>query len=216
MSSRLQRPREGWAVRACAEPYGFVPSDASVVACEGWLDELVVWNAKLDLTAARTGSDAVELMLADAFVLAQLLPEKASVVDVGTGAGGPALGLAFLRPDLSVTLVEPLAKRTSFLRTVLSKTSRTDVRVERAAGEDLAEKGETFDVALSRATLKPPEWLALGLRLVKPEGLVAVLVSQEPAPEADDAMVQAQRAYTLSHTGAPRTVLLYRKVAPGA
>jgi len=53
-------------------------------------------------------------MLADAFVLAQLLPEKVSVVDVGTGAGGPALGLAFLRPDLAVTLVEPLAKRTSF------------------------------------------------------------------------------------------------------
>ncbi len=214
MSVRLQRPREGWAVRACAEPYGFVPGDGAVVACEAWLDELVVWNAKLDLTAARTGSDAVELMLADAFVLAQLLPEKASVVDVGTGAGGPGLGLAFLRPDLAITLVEPLAKRTSFLRTVLSKTGRTDVRVERAAGEDVADKGETFDVALSRATLRPPEWLALGLRLVKAQGLVAVLVSQEPAPVAEGSLVQGQRAYTLSHTGAPRTVLLYRKVAP--
>ena len=58
-------------------------------------------------------------MLADALRPRAAHPRGARVVDVGTGAGAPGLALALLRPDLRVTLVEPLGKRAAFLRTVL-------------------------------------------------------------------------------------------------
>src|SRR5689334_13761618 len=83
-----------------------------------WFDLVATWNAKVDLTAARGPEELADLMLADAFVLARHEARDRRVVDVGSGAGGPALALHVARPDLAVTLVEPLQKRVSFLRTV--------------------------------------------------------------------------------------------------
>ena len=69
-------------------------------------------------------------MLADALVMSRSFAPGTRVLDVGTGAGAPGLALALMRPDLVVTLCEPLAKRTSFLRTVLGTVGRSDVRIE--------------------------------------------------------------------------------------
>src|SRR5437870_4377425 len=95
---------------------GFVARPDAILALRRWLDLLVTWNARIDLTAARSEAELVDLMVADAVVLAARVPSQARVVDVGSGAGGPGLALAVLRSDLAVTLVEPLAKRVSFLR----------------------------------------------------------------------------------------------------
>src|SRR5580693_8737859 len=103
-----------------------------------WLDRLKEWNARIDLTAARSDDELVDLMLADAIVLSAQIPAGARLVDVGTGAAAPGLALALLRDDLRVTLVEPAGKRVSFLRTVLGAVGRADVTVERGRGEDLA------------------------------------------------------------------------------
>ena len=89
-----------------------------------WLERLEEWNARIDLTAARSPEELVDLMLADALVLAPRIAADARVVDVGTGAGAPGLALALLRPDLRVTLVEPLGKRAAFLRTVIGEAGR--------------------------------------------------------------------------------------------
>ena len=84
---------------------------AAIPAVQKWLDLLAEWNARMDLTAARTEDERIDLMLADALALAPRIAEGARVVDVGTGAGAPGLALALLRPDLETTLVEPLTKR---------------------------------------------------------------------------------------------------------
>src|SRR5262245_57629553 len=85
---------------------GFLPLISSVAgglggALEGeavsriasWLDLVATWNAKVDLTAARSPEELVDLMLADALVLARHEPSGRNVVDVGSGAGGPGLAL---------------------------------------------------------------------------------------------------------------------------
>lgn len=147
-----------------------------------YLDVLEVWNARLDLTAAKTREAMRDLLVTDAEVLAGHVGKGARVVDVGSGAGAPGLPLAILRPDLSVTLVEPLGKRTAFLRTVIGSIGRTDVTIVQARGEALEEG--TFDEAVSRATLAPADWLALGRKLVRPKGRVWVLLAKDKPPEA--------------------------------
>jgi len=177
-----------------------------------WLDLMMAWNARMDLTAAKTEDDLVELMLADALVLAGKIPHGASVVDIGTGAGAPGLGLALARPDLRVTLLEPLGKRVSFLRTVLGTVGRTDVRLERARGEDALARGETWGVAISRATLAPPAWLAMGARLVGRPGSVWVLVANDDTPTVDGgALAETVRYEKVNEGGeaAPRRALRY-------
>jgi 16S rRNA (guanine527-N7)-methyltransferase len=72
-------------------------------------------------------------------VLTDLLPESAHVVDVGSGAGLPGVALALRRPDLQITLVEPLLRRVEWLTMVVDDLALTGVTVRRARAEDLAD-----------------------------------------------------------------------------
>ena len=177
----LTRPASGWGsyLADVAAELGLAPV-AETAALSTWLDALAEWNAKIDLTAAKDPSALVWLMLADAMVLGPHVAKGARVVDVGTGAGAPGLALAILRPDLRVTLAEPLGKRASFLRTVIGLLGRTDVTLVPKRGDALDKAA--FDVAISRATLPPEEWLALGRTLVVAGGDVWVFLAEGEAP----------------------------------
>ena len=78
-----------------------------------------------------------------------LIPEGASVVDVGSGAGLPGIPLAILRPDLQVTLLEPLLRRCNFLSQAVDELGITDrVDVVRGRAE---EHRDTYAVVTARA-----------------------------------------------------------------
>ena len=189
--------------------------EGAMGAIVAWLDLLATWNAKIDLTAARSPEELVDLMLADAVVLGRHESPRTAVVDIGSGAGGPGLALALLRPDLAVTLVEPLAKRVSFLRTVLGNLGvqgrEGAPRVVRGKGQELVARKEVFDTAVARATLPPPEWLQLGGRLVGPSGAVWVLLAREPAPASGEWTIEMDLRYTWPLTGVERRALRYRR-----
>ncbi len=158
-----------------------------------WLELIAQWNARIDLTAARSTDELHDLMLADAIELARELPEAriptgASVVDVGSGAGAPGLALAILRPDLRLTLVEPLTKRIAFLRTVLGTIGRSDIELVRDRIEPIVKaRPRAWDVAISRATLPPASWLPVGLALAP--SAWALLAREEPVIPAGGAVV---------------------------
>jgi len=201
----LTRPAGGWPIADVAAELGLAtPSELVARALETWLDALAEWNAKMDLTAAKDASALARLMLADAMVLAPRILEGASVVDVGTGAGAPGLALAILRPDLKVTLAEPLGKRAAFLRTVIGTLGRTDVALVAKRGEALPK--DAFDVALSRATLSPEDWLALGLELAREAW---VFLAADAAPSRPGAVLRETIAY--ADQGKKRQLLHYER-----
>jgi 16S rRNA (guanine527-N7)-methyltransferase len=193
------------AASALGTPLGDPARDALAL----WLQRLEEWNARIDLTAARSREELVDLMVADALVLAPHVAQGARLIDVGTGAGAPGLALAIARGDLRVTLVEPLAKRTSFLRTVLGALGRTDVVIERARGDALAGR-RAWDTAVSRATLAPGAWLDLGAGLAAPGGDVWVLLAKDDPPAHARAVIEDDRRYTWPLTGAERRAVRYR------
>ena len=81
--------------------------------------------------------------------LSDLIPTGASVADIGSGAGLPGIPLAVLRPDLQVTLIEPLLRRSNFLTQAVDDLGITDrVTVRRTRAED--HRG-TYDVVTARA-----------------------------------------------------------------
>jgi 16S rRNA (guanine527-N7)-methyltransferase len=185
-----------------------VPEAARAPAAQ-WLALLRQWNAKMDLTAARSDDELYDLMLADAVALAPHVAHGARVVDVGCGAGAPGLALAILRPDLRMTLVEPLTKRVAFLRTVLGTLGRTDIVLAREKGEDTkARAGSSWDVAVSRATLAPAAWVPLGLALAP---TAWALLAREEAPEVGEAQQEEEVRYTWPLTAAARIAVRYAR-----
>jgi 16S rRNA (guanine527-N7)-methyltransferase len=105
-----------------------------------------------------------------------------------------------------MTLCEPLAKRTSFLRTVLGTVGRSDIVLRRGRGEDLA---GSWDVAMSRATLAPAAWAALGAKLANDAW---VLLAKEDAPVVDGARAVEDVAYAWPETQAQRRAIRYERL----
>lgn len=107
-------------------------------------------------------------------LLAHALPRGASVADVGSGAGLPGVVLALARPDLRVTLVEPLLRRATFLQEVVDELGLEQVVVRRDRAEALHGTG-TFDVVTARAVAPLERLLGWCMPLVAAEGeLVAM------------------------------------------
>lgn len=167
------------------------------------------WNARMDLTAAKTPEQIVEVLFADSLMLARedVVPPHSRIVDVGSGAGAPALPLLLLRPDVQATLVEPLQKRVAFMRTVCGTLSDLAKRVTLVAGKidpDAPElKGAPFDVAMARATFAPEVWLPAGKKLAQ-----CVLVLTAEAQEYGEAPTHLV-SYTLPRTKARRVIGVY-------
>jgi 16S rRNA (guanine527-N7)-methyltransferase len=209
LSEKLERIASALGGSALSRP--------TLEALASWAELVKSWGQRVDLTAARDDDELCDLLFADAIVLAQRVPPDASVVDIGTGAGAPGLPLSLLRPDATVTLVEPLQKRVATLRTAIGKmpgawAAGRMPRVLRERGEDVARRSETFDVAVSRATLPPPEWLALGARLA-PRGDVWVLLAAAEPPELAGWAVAEDVRYTWPLTGAARRAARMRASA---
>lgn len=149
--------------------------------------------------------------------LADLVGPDARVVDVGSGAGLPGVPLALRRPDLQVTLLEPLLRRATFLTEVVEDLGLGDrVRVVRARAE---EHRETYDAVVSRALAPLPRLLGWCVPLAARGGEVLALKGRSASDEvAGSAAELAQRRLVAevvevrAHVGAePATVVRVRR-----
>ena len=116
--------------------------------------------------------------------VAELIPEGATVADVGSGAGLPGIPVALLRPDLTVDLIEPLLRRSNFLTHSvddLGISARVVVRRERAE-----QVGRTYDAVLSRALAPLDRLIRWCLPLMKPDGQILAIKGASAGRELID------------------------------
>lgn len=121
-----------------------------------------------------------ERHLLNCALVTDLLPASASVADIGSGAGLPGLVIAIRRPDLSVTLIEPLLRRTTFLEEAVAVLGLVNVEVVRGRAEEVR-GARTFDVVTSRAVAPLDRLARWSLPLVRDGGeMVAMKGSSAP------------------------------------
>lgn len=110
-------------------------------------------------------------------VISEAIEENATVADIGSGAGLPGIPLAIARPDLQITLIEPLLKRSNFLREVVQDFGLDNVTVVRGRAEDkdVLEQLGTFDVVTSRAVAALGKLTKWSMPLVTPGGRMIAL-----------------------------------------
>lgn len=141
--------------------------------------------------------------LLNSAVLGEAIPRGSTVCDIGSGAGLPGLVVAIARPDLSVTLVEPLLRRTTFLEEAVQALSLTNVEVVRGRADAL-HGSRTFDVVTSRAVAPLDRLLEWSMPLVAPTGALVAMKGSSVAEEIEAARPVLERW----RCGAPEVLTL--------
>jgi 16S rRNA (guanine527-N7)-methyltransferase len=116
-------------------------------------------------------------------VLAPHIPPGASVCDLGSGAGLPGLVIAILRPDVRMTLLEPLLRRSVFLGEAVTSLGLPHVQVRRGRAEDVA-GSLTVDVVAARAVAPLERLVSWSMPLLRPGGVLLALKGAAAAEEA--------------------------------
>ncbi len=125
--------------------------------------------------------------------LSELIPQGASVLDLGAGAGLPGLVLAASRPDLEIVLLEPLQRRAAFLQEAVDNLGLPQVRVVRARAEDVAGTLQV-DVVTARAVAPLERLVGWAMPLVRPGGCLLAQKgerAEEEVAASRDAVVQS-------------------------
>lgn len=119
--------------------------------------------------------------------LAEVIPEGATVADIGSGAGLPGIPLAIARPDVSVILIEPLLRRTTFLGEVVGDLGLENVTVIRGRAEEKVVRKEIglVDVVTSRAVAPLGKLAGWSLPLVRPGGHMIAMKGSSAAEEIE-------------------------------
>lgn len=160
-------------------------SPVQVQQISTYIEILLRWNAKMNLTSIREPEQIVKRHFGEALFLARqlsdrnLLPADAKVVDVGSGAGFPGVPLKIACPQISLTLVEAHGRKAIFLKEVL-RAINLDANVKNVRAEVLAETAaSSAEVVTLRAVERFESVLQTAARFVKPNGKMALLIGKQ-------------------------------------
>ena len=156
-----------------------------------YLELLVSWNEKMNLTAITEPKEVAVKHFLDSILLLKVIHPKqeAKVVDIGTGAGFPGIPLKIVRPDLSLTLIDSLNKRLLFLAEVCKELgiSAEILHIRAEEGGKKPELREKFDVATARAVAAMNLLSEYCVPYVKTGGIFAAMKGPNCAEELDAA-----------------------------
>jgi 16S rRNA (guanine527-N7)-methyltransferase len=137
--------------RALGE-FQIVVNDSQVLQIQQYMNILLAWNEKINLTAIRDPLEVLNRHFCECMYAATVLPLKEGrLADVGSGGGFPGLPLKIIRPDLQVVLIESNVKKATFLAEVIRDLGLVDARVLVSRYEELGEEVAPLDFVCSRA-----------------------------------------------------------------
>jgi 16S rRNA (guanine527-N7)-methyltransferase len=140
-------------VRELLAPFDLSISDETIDKLIVYVDLLLRWNSKINLTSISTAEECITRHFGESFLLSQLLELRGKLLDIGSGGGFPGLALKLFAPQLDVVLLEPAGKKRAFLKEVVRICAMGPVQVlgKRLDEFFYSEQGRTFDIVTARA-----------------------------------------------------------------
>jgi 16S rRNA (guanine527-N7)-methyltransferase len=192
-------------------------------ALEIWADELLKWNARVNLTAITAPLEIVEKHLLDSLAVLPEVAGATTLLDLGAGAGLPGIPLAVALPDISVTLVDAVNKKVAFIKHVVVKlglAKRVRAVHLRAAGAPASEGLALAEVVIARALMDVEQWVPFALPYLAPGGRLVAMLARPPSREVLEQLagkhrmrVASLRSFTLPSSGDPRAVAVFAAAA---
>lgn len=190
-----------------------------------YYQELAFWNSKFNLIASSASPQEIFIKhFLDSLTLIPCLPIPGGrLIDIGSGGGFPGIPLRIALDSLRVTLVEASRKKASFLKSLRRLLDLGHLEVLQERVEILAEQDAhraAFDMVVSRAALKLPEYLRWGKELMAPDGVIIAMKGANYSQELEEVRdrladwglsLAEARCLTLPLTGDFRVLLIFRK-----
>lgn len=182
-------------------------------------DLLIKWNESYNLTSITSPKDVLDLHLVDSLALAKcsgdLLNGSKTVLDVGSGGGLPAIPLAIVRPELEITMVDAVQKKTIFQRQAISMLRLKNIKAEHTRVEQI--KDRTFDVITSRAFASLSDMIHLTEHLLAPGGVWLAMKGKFPQEEVDalPQNVSISTVFTVENMKVERHLIALKKNLSG-
>lgn len=212
--------------KSLAAQIDFFGLDVGQEACgelEVFLDEMLRWNRKINLTAITDPTEALEKHIVDSLLLLPFLSGGETLLDMGSGAGLPGIPLQIVRPDLKIISVDSVGKKISFQKHVkrllkLGQFTPLNVRLEKLEG--VLGTQTRFDIVTARAFASleiiiglASSWLGSGgkiLAMKGPEGEAEVQALETSIDEAG-LQVESIHKFRLPITGSDRQIIVLTK-----
>ena len=159
-------------VRELLVPFDLSLTDSQAAQLRAYLDLLLRWNRKINLTAICAPEECVTRHFGESLYLTRLTEVQGRLLDIGSGAGFPGLALKILCPRLAVTLLEPVAKKRAFLKEIARTCEMTDVEVTGHRAEEFPARvaDAAYDVVTMRAVGELEEMATVASHCLEPSG----------------------------------------------
>lgn len=207
---------QGTILQILRDPKLALDSDLSSLVesrIQRYLDLLVKWNHKINLTAEKDPDSILKRHVFDSLQYSRVLKPDFRVMDIGSGAGFPGIPLKIIFPEMPLLLVESQRKRCSFMETVVRELELVQSEVINVRAEDIptAREGQ-FDAVIFRAVSSLKQCLTLGERFVAPGGRLIVKKPPEENPIQQEANLSLKGDISItSYQGLVSSLLIYEK-----
>ncbi len=161
-----------------AEALGAHLDEKAVEAFNVYLEELLKWNRRINLTAVRTENGIVLKHFIDSLSIYPYISPDSSLLDVGSGAGFPGIPLKIARPDLNVTLIDSVRKKVDFQRHIIRTLGLKGIRAihGRVQEKEILERMKNqYDRVVSRAFSNLKTFLTLSQPFLNEGGRVLAM-----------------------------------------
>ena len=147
--------------------------DMKLQKLDKYFKELIEYNEHTNLTAIRDENDLIEKHFLDSLIVHKNLPiSKGNAIDIGTGAGFPGMVLAIMNPEIQMTLMDSVGKKTKFLEMIKEKLELPNVEVVNGRSEDYIEgRREMYDLGLCRGVNRLNVILEYVVPFIKENGI---------------------------------------------
>lgn len=177
---------------------------------EKYLELLLKWNQKINLTAITTPDEIRELHFIDSLFVIPQIVSRETLLDIGSGNGLPGLAIKIVCPEIKITLVESVKKKCDFMKEVVRSLQLTGVTVLHQTlkeGDSIA----LFDVVVSRAAFKMDRLTRLAVPNLKPDGVVIGMKGVNVEEEIKNLRSIQTVGYTLPFSGRSRNLLIIHR-----
>ena len=186
-----------------AKVFGIYLNEKAVRAFDVYLKELLRWNQKINLTAIRSEKGVVLKHFVDSLSVAPYLPERSSILDIGSGAGFPGIPLKIAHPPLRITLIDSVQKKIDFQKHIIRALGLKGIEAIHGGAQDteiLQSLGGRLDITLSRAFSDLRTFLALSFPFLKGGGTAIAMKGEVDDKETRRVAEMKGTPYRLKRT----------------